>query len=175
MTPSKSHPQGLGLQQQQSVNNKLIEVRNEFSKLAKYPSPAIAKLDLQQQQSVNNKSIEVKEEFSKLAKSSSPVMKKVDPEVKREPTPVSTTMQKKEAVSPPATAVTSSGFKIDMSSFQEQLSGLSLGRPSSGLIPQAPPGSDTSWTNFLINRPTNGEESSTLSQTSTEKPLKPYE
>lgn len=50
----------------------------------------------------------------------------------------------------PNTSTTSSGFRMDMSSFQEQLSGLSLGRPASGIIPQAPPGSNTSWTNFLV-------------------------
>ncbi|KAI9269724.1 hypothetical protein EDC94DRAFT_379114 [Helicostylum pulchrum] len=62
--------------------------------------------------------------------------------------------ERKPAASRPVSAVTttSSGFKLDLSSFQEQLSGLSLGRPSSGFIPQAPPGSNTSWTNFLVNQ-----------------------
>jgi hypothetical protein len=80
----------------------------------------------------------------------------------------------KKTVVPVTTA--NSGFKIDMSSFQAQLSGLSMGRPSSGLIPQAPPGSDTSWANFLVTRSTsNFESDTTLSQPSPEKPLIPYE
>lgn len=65
---------------------------------------------------------------------------------------------------------------MDMSSFQQQLSGLSLGKPSSGLIPQAPPGSNTSWTNFLVNQGTSDAvKNSTLGQPSTENPLMPYE
>ncbi|KAI9478637.1 MAG: hypothetical protein EXX96DRAFT_571678 [Benjaminiella poitrasii] len=41
--------------------------------------------------------------------------------------------------------------QINMKAFQEQLLGLSLGQPSSDLIPKAPSGSNMSWTNFLID------------------------
>lgn len=78
----------------------------------------------------------------------------------------------------PPVSTTSSGFKMDMSSFQQQLSGLSLGRPSSGLIPQAPPGSNTSWTNFLVdknNTSSDFKNTSILNEPSTEKPLIPFE
>jgi hypothetical protein len=61
-----------------------------------------------------------------------------------------------------------------MASFQEQLSGLSLGGQSSGLIPKAPPGSNMSWTNFLTaHKP--ADTNTTLAQTSTENPLIPLE
>ncbi|KAG1311629.1 hypothetical protein G6F64_003669 [Rhizopus arrhizus] len=43
-----------------------------------------------------------------------------------------------------------SPYKIDMASFQQQLSMLAVGRPSTGLIPKAPEGSDKSWANFVI-------------------------
>ncbi|KAI9355759.1 hypothetical protein BD770DRAFT_473461 [Pilaira anomala] len=68
----------------------------------------------------------------------------------------------------PNISTTSSGFRMDMSSFQEQLSGLSLGRPASGIIPQAPPGSNTSWTNFLVNQQTKSSSSSSSSDLGTQ-------
>lgn len=93
--------------------------------------------------SIKNRSDEKKEEKKGI---NSPVTKA---SVKQQnQTSTYTTSHKKVDL---PTTTTSTGFKMDMSSFQQQLSGLSLGRPSSGLIPQAPPGSNTSWTNFLVN------------------------
>lgn len=69
-------------------------------------------------------------------------------------------------------------FKLDMTSFQQQLSGLTMGRPSSGLIPQAPAGSNSSWTNFLIDQQKGTSKyrnDSLLNEPSTEKPLISYE
>jgi hypothetical protein len=63
---------------------------------------------------------------------------------------------------------------FNLASFQEQLSGLSLGHSSSGLIPKAPPGSNMSWTNFITaHKP--ADMNTTLSEPSKEKPLIPYE
>ncbi|CAO3619694.1 unnamed protein product [Mucor hiemalis] len=76
------------------------------------------------------------------------------------------------------TTTTNNGFKIDMSSFQQQFSTLTMGRPSSGLIPQAPAGSNSSWTNFLIDQhkgTSKFKNDSLLNETSTEKPLISYE
>ncbi|KAG2204608.1 hypothetical protein INT46_009717 [Mucor plumbeus] len=78
---------------------------------------------------------------------------------------------KKLEISPPTKA---NNAKINMASFQEQLSGLSLGGQSSGLIPKAPPGSNMSWTNFLTaHKP--ADTNTTLAQTSTESPLIPLD
>lgn len=69
-------------------------------------------------------------------------------------------------------------FKLDMSSFQQQLSGLTMGRPSSGLIPQAPAGSNSPWTSFLIDQhkgTSKYRNDSLLNEPSTEKPLISYE
>ncbi|CEP13895.1 hypothetical protein [Parasitella parasitica] len=65
--------------------------------------------------------------------------------------------------------------RLDVVSFQEQLSGLSVrGEQSPGLIPKAPPGSNMSWTNFLTaHKP--ADTNTTLAQTSTEKPLIPLD
>ncbi|KAK4515356.1 Zn finger-containing GTPase- Activating Protein for ARF [Mucor velutinosus] len=81
--------------------------------------------------------------------------------------------QKKAASSAlPLPPATDTNAKINMALFQTQLSGLSLGRSSTGLIPKAPPGSNMSWTNFLTaHKPT--DTNTTLAQTSTEEPLIP--
>lgn len=68
---------------------------------------------------------------------------------------------------------TPSSEPFNMAFFQEQLSGLSLGNSSTGMIPKAPPG-NTSWTSFVTpHKPV--DMNTTLSQPSTEKPLIPYE
>ncbi|KAL9546023.1 hypothetical protein MBANPS3_006858 [Mucor bainieri] len=84
------------------------------------------------------------------------------------------TISHKMAVSPalPSPSANETKAKMNMASFQAQLSGLSLGGQSSGLIPKAPPGSNMSWTNFLTaHKP--ADTNTTLAQTSTEEPLIP--
>lgn len=51
-------------------------------------------------------------------------------------------------------------FKVDMAAFQEQLSKLALGRPSTGLIPRAPEGSEKAWANIIMS----SRESTTTSK-----------
>lgn len=51
-------------------------------------------------------------------------------------------------------------FKVDMASFQEQLSKLALDRPSTGLIPKAPEGSKKAWANLVMS----SRESTTTSK-----------
>ncbi|CEG72890.1 Putative Protein AGE2 [Rhizopus microsporus] len=65
----------------------------------------------------------------------------------------------------PATSNNSSNkgdkpFKVDMAAFQEQLSKLALGRPSTGLIPRAPEGSEKAWANIIMS----SRESTTTSK-----------
>ncbi|GAN01852.1 ARF GTPase activating protein [Mucor ambiguus] len=86
--------------------------------------------------------------------------------------PATTTQKKVVSPALPSPSATDTNARINMASFQAQLSGLSLGGQSSGLIPKAPPGSNMSWTNFLTaHRP--ADTNTTLAQTSTEEPLIP--
>ncbi|KAL9540716.1 hypothetical protein PS6_010627 [Mucor atramentarius] len=86
--------------------------------------------------------------------------------------PTTTTHKKVASPSLSSTPAADTSAKINMASFQAQLSGLSLGGQSSGLIPKAPPGSNMSWTNFLTaHKP--ADTNTTLAQTSTEEPLIP--
>ncbi|CAO3688441.1 unnamed protein product [Rhizopus stolonifer] len=52
--------------------------------------------------------------------------------------------------SKPSSTKESQPCKFDLASFQQQLSMLAVGRPSTGLIPKAPEGSDKSWANLVI-------------------------